>query len=142
MLDLINSESISQTEADLIEQKLHAAITQAKHQNIDKALERLGELFNTALDTAKGKSSEEEYKSQLMKLERLFNSNGILSIQLASSKLTVIANKGLMTQNQADQLKEKNRSAVKGLRDRIVVILLPALILAKFQKYLTKTKTK
>jgi uncharacterized protein Smg (DUF494 family) len=118
VLDLINSESISQTEADLIEQKLHAAITQAKHQNIDKALERLGELFNTALDTAKRKSSEEEYKSQLMKLERLFNSNGILSIQLASSKLTVIANKGLMTQNQADQLKEKNRSAVKELRDR------------------------
>jgi hypothetical protein len=55
VLDLINSESISQTEADLIEQKLHAAITQAKHQNIDKALERLGELFNAALDTAKGK---------------------------------------------------------------------------------------
>jgi len=42
-----------------------------------------------------------------------------------------------MTQDQADQLKEKNRSAVKSYEIEIVATLLP-LILAKFKKYPTK----
>ncbi|MGA9170805.1 MAG: hypothetical protein WBZ20_11745 [Nitrososphaeraceae archaeon] len=42
-----------------------------------------------------------------------------------------------MTQNQADQLKEKNRLQLRSYEIEIVATLLP-LILAKFQKYPTK----
>jgi hypothetical protein len=57
VMNLINNGIINEEEVLILEEKLQAAITQAKHQNIEKAIERRDELFKTAADTAQGKSS-------------------------------------------------------------------------------------
>jgi hypothetical protein len=125
IMDLVNNGIVTLQEADSLEQKLQAAITHAKHQDIDKAIVRLHELVIAAIGIAKGKPSEginwdvlTPNSSAYMGLARLFGPARILELQLMISKLNVMVNKGLLTQSQGDQLKQKLQTTKTVIKDQ------------------------
>ncbi|MDQ3867927.1 MAG: patatin-like phospholipase family protein [Thermoproteota archaeon] len=126
MTNLVNNGIVTQQDADLLEQKLQTAITHAKHQDIDKAIVRLHELIIAATGTAKGKPSEginwdiltPNSSAYMLGLAHLFGSARVLEVQLMISKLNVMINKGLLTQSQGDQLKQKLQTAKTVIKDQ------------------------
>lgn len=126
MKDLVNNGIVTQQAADSFEQKLQAAVTHAKHQDIDKAIVRLHELVIEAIGTVTGKPSEginwdvitPNSSAYMLGLARLFGSARVLELQLMISKLNVMINKGLLTQIQGEQLKQKLETAKKVIKDQ------------------------
>jgi NTE family protein len=107
-LNLLDNSILTQQEVISLEQKLQAAIAHAKHQDIDKALERTSELNKTAIAALKGKNLEQKDMIEfLLEMGHLINSAGLLDLQLLISKATVMVNKGIYSQSEGERLKQE-----------------------------------
>ena len=118
-IHLLDNSILTQQEVIRLEQKLQAAIAYAKHQDIDKALERTTELNKTAIAALKGKNLEQKDMIEfLLETRRLVNSTDLLDLQLLISKVTVMVNKGIYSQSEGDRLKQELIEKKRLLKDQ------------------------
>ena len=119
VINLLDSRILTQQEIIGFEQKLQAAIAQAKHRDIDKAQERLSEMLKIALDTIKGKNLEQkELTRHILEVERLMRSKELVLFQLLIINTTLLVTKGILSQDEADCLKRELREKKKVLKNQ------------------------
>ncbi|MBD0360158.1 MAG: hypothetical protein ICV56_05540, partial [Nitrososphaeraceae archaeon] len=121
VINLITNGIVTQEEGLVFEEKLQAAIAHAKHKDIDKSRDKLTELVKIAIAIVEGKTSQKEITREMLDSAQLFGSAQLLDLQLMISQNTLMVNKGLMSQNEADILKEKLQAAKRTIKDQIAV---------------------